>query len=119
MAISRALIVDAHMPGYIWNFNGSGLTLVGGRLDKLPDSALATFTFYKGAQTSLLCMRYKVSDFNPPPGAVHEMGDHFFYSYYGYSICYSYSAIGSFVCVLITRQPVKELLLESVEFASE
>ncbi len=110
--------VGAHMPGFIWNFNSSGLTLVGGRLDKLPDSRPVTFTFYKGAKTSLLCTRYKVSEFNPPPGAVHEMGDHRFYSYYGYSICYSYSPIGNFVCLLITRQPVKQLL-ESVEFASE
>ena len=110
--------IDAHMPGYIWNFNSSGLTLIGGRLDKLPDRRPATFTFYKGIRTSLLCARYKVSDFNPPPGAVHQMSGHLFYSYYGYSICYSYSPIGNFVCVLITRQPVKQLL-ESIEYASE
>jgi hypothetical protein len=110
--------VEAHMPGYIWNFNGSGLTLVGGRLDKLPDSRPATFTFYKGANTSLLCTRYKVSAFNPPPGAVHEMGDHLFYNYHGYSICYSYSPVGKFVCLLITRQPVNQLL-DSVEYALE
>jgi hypothetical protein len=106
------------MPGFIWNFNGSGLTLVGGRLDKLPDQRPITFTLYRGARTSLLCARYRVSEFNPPPGAVHEMDDHLFYSYYGYSICYSYSPIGNFVCVLITRQPVKQLL-ESVEYALE
>jgi hypothetical protein len=110
--------LEAHMPGFIWNFNGSGLTLVGGRLDKLPDQRPVTFTWYKGAKTSLLCIRYRVSDFNPPPGAVHEMDDHMFYSYYGYSICYSYSPIGNFVCVLITRQPVKQLL-DSVEYALE
>ncbi len=110
--------VEAHMPGFIWNFNGSGLTLVGGRLDKLPDRRPVTFTFYKGPDRSLLCTRYKVGEFNPPPGAVREMGDHLFYSYYGYSICYSYSPIGRFVCVLITRQPVKQLL-ESVEYALE
>jgi len=110
--------VEAHMPGYIWNFNGSGLTLVGGRLDKLPDRRPVTFTFYQGAKTSLLCTRYKVSEFNPPPGAVREMDGHLFYSYYGYSICYSYSPIGRFVCLLITRQPVKQLL-DSVEYALE
>ena len=110
--------VEAHMPGYIWNFNGSGLTLVGGRLDKLPDNRTVTFTFYKGANASLLCTRYKVSQFNPPPGAVHEMDDHLFYSYHGYSICYSYSPVGKFVCLLITRQPVKQLL-DSVEYALE
>ena len=110
--------LEAHMPGFIWNFNGSGFTLVGGRLDKLPDQRPVTFTLYKGAQTSLLCARYRVSEFNPPPGAVHEMGDHLFYSYHGYSICYSYSPIGNFVCVLITRQPVKQLL-DSVEYALE
>ncbi len=112
--------LDAHMPGYIWNFNGSGLTLIGGRLDRLPDKRLATFTFYKSARTSvsLLCVRYQVRGFDPPPGFVHAMGGHLFYSYYGYSICYSYSPIGHFVCVLITRLPVKQLL-ENVEYASE
>ena len=95
-----------------------GLTLVGGRLDKLPDNRTVTFTFYKGANASLLCTRYKVSQFNPPPGAVHEMDDHLFYSYHGYSICYSYSPVGKFVCLLITRQPVKQLL-DSVEYALE
>ncbi len=110
--------VDAHMPGYIWNFNSSGLTLVGGRLDTLPDRRLATFTFYKGANASLLCTRYKVPEFNPPPGPVREIDGHLFYSYYGYSICYSYSPVGRFVCLLITRQPVKQLL-DSVEFAME
>ena len=112
--------LDAHMPGYVWNFNGSGLTLIGGRLDRLPDKRLATFTFYKSARTStsLLCVRYQVHKFNPPPGAVHQMGSHLFYNYNGYSICYSYSPVGRFVCVLITRQPVQQLL-ESVEYASE
>ena len=52
------------------------------------------------------------------PGAVHEMDDHLFYSYYGYSICYSYSPVGRFACLLITRQPVKQLL-DSVEYALE
>ncbi len=73
------------MPGYLWNFNGSGMTfLVGGRLDKLPDNRPVTFTFYQGSGMSLLCTRYKVHEFNPPPGAVREVDDHLFYSYYGY-----------------------------------
>jgi len=116
-AISFAF-VGAHMPGYIWNFNSSGLTLVGGRLDKLPDRRPVTFTFYQGEQRSLLCIRYKVSDFSPPHGAVHEMGGHLFYRYHGHSICYSYSPVGDFVCVLISRQPVNQLL-ETVEYALE
>ncbi len=113
-----AAYVGANMPGYIWNFNSSGLTLVGGRLDKLPDQRPATFTFYKGANDSLLCIRYKATEFNPPPGTVREIDGHLFYSYYGYSICYSYWPVGRFVCLLITRQPVKQLL-DSVEFAME
>jgi hypothetical protein len=113
-----AAYVDAHMPGYLWNFHGSGMTLVGGRLDKMPDQRPATFTFYQGAGRSLLCIRYKVPDYNPPPGAVHQMSGHLFYSYYGYSICYSYSPVGHFVCVLVTRAPVNQLL-ESVEYAME
>jgi len=94
------------------------LTLVGGRLDKLPDQRLGTFTLYRGGGVSLLCIRYRVNEFAPPPGAVSQTGDYLFYRYYDYSICYSYSPIGKFVCLLITRQPVKQLL-ESVEYASE
>ena len=116
-AISFAYL-DAHMPGYIWNFNGSGLTLMGGRLDKLPDGRPVTFTFYKGERHSLLCVRYKVADFVPPAGAVRDMGGHLFYRYAGYSISYSYSPIGDFVCVLISREPVSELI-ETVEYALE
>ena len=106
------------MPGYLWNFNGSGLRLVGGRLDKLPDGRMATFTLYKGSGNSLMCIRFKRSSQRLPPGSVHAMAGHLFYSYYGYSICYSYSPIGNFVCLLITRQPVNQLL-ENVEYASE
>ncbi len=108
--------VCAHMPGFIWNFNSSGLTLMGGRLDKLPDGRPVTFTYYKGEHRSLLCTRYKVADFTAPPGAVQEMDGHLFYRYHGYSICYSYSPIGDFVCVLITRQPVEQLV-ETVQYA--
>jgi hypothetical protein len=110
--------MDAHMPGYLWNFNGSGLRLVGGRLEKLPDGRMATFTFYKGGGHSLVCIRFKTSSDRLPPGAVHAMAGHSFYSYYGYAICYSYSPIGDFVCLLVTHQPVNQLL-ESVEYASE
>ena len=110
--------VDAHMPGFIWNFNGSGLRLVGGRLDKLSDGRAVTYTFYKGDGAAILCTRYKVSNGAPPPGAVQAIGGHLFYNYYGYSICYSYSPVGDFVCLLVTHQPVNELL-QSVVVASE
>lgn len=110
--------VDAHMPGYIWNFNGSGLQLIGGRLDKLSDGRAVTYTFYKGDGAAILCMRYKVSDAAPPAGAVQEIGGHLFYTYYGYSICYSYSPVGDFVCLLVTHQTINELL-QSVVVASE
>ena len=116
-AVSYAYVC-AHMPGFIWNFNGSGLTLMGGRLDKLPDGRPVTFTYYKGEHRSLLCTRYKVTDLDAPPGAVRDLGGHLFYRYHGYSICWSYSPIGDFVCVLITRQPVEQLL-ETVQYALE
>ncbi|HXN87293.1 MAG TPA: zf-HC2 domain-containing protein [Candidatus Binataceae bacterium] len=110
--------LDAHMPGYMWNFNGSGLTLVGGRLDKLPDGRPVTYTFYKGDGRSILCTRYKLYDLTPPAGAMQMIEGHQIYSYYGYSICYSYSRIGNFACLLITRQPI-EKLLDSIEYASD
>lgn len=110
--------VEAHMPGFIWHFANSDLKLVGGRLDKLPDERLATFTFYKGDNNSLLCIRYKVPGLRPPPGAIRAMDSHLFYNYYGYSICYSYSPIGDFCCLLVMHRPVKQLL-QTIEYASE
>jgi hypothetical protein len=110
--------VDAHMPGFIWNFNGSGMRLVGGRLDKLSDGRSVTYTFYKGGDSAILCTRYKVTDATPPAGAVQAVGGHLFYTYYGYSICYSYSPIGNFVCLLVMHRPVDELL-QTVVVASE
>ena len=102
--------VDHHMPGHLWNFNGSGLQLVGGRLDKFPDGRLATFTLYKGGEKSVMCIRFKTSTDQLPPGSVQTVGGYVFYRYYGYSICYTYSPIGKFVCLLVTRQPVQQLL---------
>ncbi len=110
--------MDAHMPGFIWNFNPAGLQLAGGRLEKLPDGRAVTYTFYKGGGSAILCTRYHVSGDNPPPAPVHEIEGHLFYSYRGYSICYSYTPIGNFVCLLITRQPVKQFE-ESVSYAEE
>lgn len=110
--------VDHHMPGHLWNFNGSGMRLVGGRLDKLPDGRLATFTLYRGGGKSLMCIRFKASSDEPPRGEVQTVGGYVFYSYYGYSICYTYSPIGNFVCLLVTRQPVKQLI-ENIQFAGD
>jgi len=109
--------MDAHMPGFIWNFNPAGLRLVGGRLEKLPDGRTVTYTFYKGGDSAILCTRFKVSTDNAPPGAIHEIEGHRFYSYRGYSICYSYMP-GGFLCLLITRQPVKQFE-QSVGFPPE
>ena len=110
--------VDHHMPGHLWNFNGSGLQLAGGRLDKLPDGRLATFTLYKGGGKSVMCIRYKAYRDGPPPGAVQITDGYVFYSYYGYTICYSHSRIGNFDCLLITRQPVKQLV-ENIQYAGD
>ncbi|HLX37040.1 MAG TPA: zf-HC2 domain-containing protein, partial [Candidatus Binataceae bacterium] len=62
--------LDHHMPGHLWNFNNAGMQLVGGRLEKLPDGRLATLTLYRGSGNSVMCIRFKASSDQLPPGPV-------------------------------------------------
>ncbi len=110
---SPADISDAYlnhkMPGYLWNFGPGGYRLVGGRLERLPDGKLASFTYYQGDNGAILCT-YMHAAGPIPPGAVHETDSHAYYSYKGYSICLSKYPRGDFICILATRRPMAEFI---------
>lgn len=111
--------MDHHMPGFIWNFNGEGMQLAGGRLEKMPDGRQATYTFYRGNGASIMCTRFHVYDDIAPRGVTYSDGEHYFYAYHGYSVCWTYSPVGGgFVCLLISRQPIKKFI-ENVVLASQ
>jgi Putative zinc-finger len=111
---SAAEISDAYMdhkmPGYIWNFNGAGYRLVGGRVDHLPDGRPATFTFYRSGSDAILCTYVEIVGFAPPTGSAAEGGGHVFYRYRGYSICVTRLPKDHFYCILISRRPVQEFV---------
>lgn len=109
---------DAHMPGFIWDFHRSGIDLRGGRLDKLPDGRKVTYTFYAGRGGSILCMRFRVPNLVPPPGAAQVMADHYFYRYGDYVVCASYSVLGDFTCLLVSRAPLDQMV-QNIMIASQ
>jgi hypothetical protein len=92
----------AHMPNEMWDFSSSGFTLVGGRIDRLPDGNPVTYTFYRNPYNDILCMRYKATDFSIPPGAIAEYEEHLLYEYKGYTLCVTISENERYICLLVT-----------------
>jgi hypothetical protein len=45
-----------------------------------------------------------------PVGAVYASGEHSFYDYMGYSISLTFYPTGHFVSILISRQPLQQLV---------
>ena len=114
---SPADISDAYMvhklPGFLWNFQPSGYRLVGGRVDHLPNGRPVSFTFYRGANGTILCTFMEARGFEPPPGVMRVMGNHNYYDYHGYRICLSYPH-GDFICILTTRRTMDEFIQDMI-----
>ncbi|MGH7949804.1 MAG: hypothetical protein ACREQF_11300, partial [Candidatus Binataceae bacterium] len=91
-----------------------GFTLVGGRLDRLPDGRIVTRTFYRGDRGVILCSRFQANGMEAPPHAAREVEGHYYYSYRGYSICVSFDAVGRFVCLLVSNVPLKTFVQDVV-----
>jgi hypothetical protein len=45
-----------------------------------------------------------------PVGAAYASGVHSFYDYMGYSICLTFYPTGHFVSILVSRQPLQQLV---------
>jgi len=117
---SPADISDAHLghqlPGYVWDFQPSGYKLIGGRLDHLRDGSPVSYTFYRGDAGTILCTYMKSHWRQPPEGETQELGGHHYFRYKGHSICLSYLP-GGFICVLVSRRPMKEFVQDVVASA--
>lgn len=98
----------AHMPSNLWVFSPSGYRLVGGRLDRLPDGRPVAYTLYRGAKGDILCVFLKPEGRQAPAHASERLDGHSFYAYRGYSICYT--AKGDFLCLLVSRAALAELV---------
>jgi hypothetical protein len=101
---------EADMPADIYHFEQSGYGLAGGRLERLPDGRLVTYTLYAGYQGNILSICYRNARMAAPVGAVYASGEHSFYDYMGYSICLTFYPTGHFVSILISRQPLQQLV---------
>ena len=104
-----AAYMGNHLPGLLWNLQPSGYKLVGGRIEHLRDGSPVAFTFYRGDAGTILCTFMRAQAFDPPPGAVHAMGEHNYYVYKGYSICLSYPYNG-FICVLVSHRTMNDFV---------
>ena len=104
-----AAYMDHKLPGLLWNLQPSGYKLVGGRIEHLRDGSPVAFTFYRGDAGTILCTFMRAQGFDPPPGAIHAMGEHNYYVYKGYSICLSYPYNG-FICVLVSRRTMNDFV---------
>jgi len=107
--VSRAYR-EADMPADIYHFEQSGYGLAGGRLERLPDGRPVTYTLYQGYQGSILSICYKDARMAAPVGAVYAAGVHSFYDYEGYTISLTFYPTGHFVSILVSRQPLQQLV---------
>ncbi len=101
---------EADMPADIYHFEQSGYGLAGGRLERLSDGRAVTYTLYQGYQGNILSICYRDARMAAPVGAVYAAGVHSFYDYMGYSICLTFYPTGHFVSILISRQPLQQLV---------
>ena len=101
---------EADMPADIYYFEQSGYGLTGGRLERLPGGRSVTYTLYQGYQGNILSICYKDARMAAPVGAAYAAGVHSFYDYMGYSICLTFYPTGHFVSILVSRQPLQQLV---------
>jgi hypothetical protein len=103
----------ADMPDNLYNFDGSGYVLDGGRVDQLPDHRPVTYTLYRGNGTStdvILNICFKDPRMMLPVGAISWIETHSFYQYRGYSLCVTFYPTGHFVSIVVARIPVTQLV---------
>jgi hypothetical protein len=106
--------MDHQLPGFLWNFQHIGYKLMGGRIDRLEDGSSVAYTFYRGDNGPILCTYMKSHGLQPPGGEIQEIGGHHCYQYKGYSVCLSYPH-GDFICILVSRRPMKEFMQDIVD----
>jgi len=100
----------ARMPTGLWDFTSAHYTMVGGRLDHLPDGKPVAYTFYLGADgDEMLCAYYKSYDRDFPPGAVGGSGNYRYYRRGATTIRVETVAGHPIICVLVSNMPLDEM----------
>jgi hypothetical protein len=110
--------VDHGMPAYMWDFGPQGFKLVGGRWQPLTNGTPATYTWFRGYKSGVICMMRQTDGFNPPPGGREVHQGMLFYRYHGFSICLiNIGGYGNFVSVIAAPLPMTQfvpLVLQAV-----
>jgi hypothetical protein len=104
-----AAYIEHGMPSYMWDFGPEGFTLVGGRVDQLPDGTPVSYTWFRKQKTGVMCMVRATVGFNPPALAHDRRKDMLFYRYRGFSICLlNLGNYGNFISVIVSPMPMIE-----------
>jgi Putative zinc-finger len=106
-----AAYMDHKMPGYLWNFQPSGYKLVGGRLEQMADGRWVTNTYYRNGDDAILCSFVAASGLKlPPETSGVQLNEHEMYEYHGHTVCLSYLPSGKYICILVSRKPMKAFM---------
>jgi anti-sigma factor RsiW len=100
----------AGVPEEVYDFSAAGYGLYGGRIDQSVDGWPITYTVYRGEKGEILSICMHASGFSAPVGASYWAGTHTFFRYKGHSLCLTFSPSGHFISILVSREPVTDLL---------
>ncbi|HJU28915.1 MAG TPA: hypothetical protein VJ718_07080, partial [Candidatus Binataceae bacterium] len=101
---------ELNMPSDLYNFAESGYRVAGGRFEHLADGRPVSYTLYRGPDGALMNICIVNPHMEMPVGASYWVGMHSFYSYKHYSLCVTFDPTGRFVSILISRQPLINLV---------
>lgn len=105
---------DAGVPEAVYDFGAAGFGLDGGRIEQSNDGRPVSYTLYGGERGEILSICRHLAGFSAPVGARYWSGSHTFYEYQGHSICLTFHPAEHFVSIMVSREPVKELLADVV-----
>jgi anti-sigma factor RsiW len=111
------------MPSDLYDFDSSGYALAGGRFDHLADGRAVTYTLYRGHDGALMNICIRNPRMAIPLGAMYWVGMHSFYRYKDYSLCVTFDPTARFVSIVVSRQPiidlVRDVTLADIEAAGQ
>jgi hypothetical protein len=114
---------ELDMPADLYNFGDSGYRVFGGRFDRLEDGRPVSYTLYRGPSGALMDICIKNPQIEIPIAASYWVGMHSFYRYKGHSLCVTMDPAGRFVSILVTPEPlinlVRDVTLADIEVTAQ